>query len=90
MKIELAMLGAVLLAAAAPVEDRWRPPPRPPLGPDWLRGGAEPEAVYGPRRTTVPERTLADRVADDPVRPRTALPERIENTAAKAGAAPAP
>jgi len=89
-----AILGALALTAAAPAEHRARPQPRPPLGHDWLRGGAEPEAVFGPRRATEPARTLA--ASDigtgegEAVRPRTAFRKRSEETPMKAGAAPAP
>ncbi len=74
---------AVILAAtalAATIERTETPPRRspPPPAQDWLRGGAEPEAVFGPHRFTVPRRTLAESDTPPPVRPRTALRERID------------
>jgi hypothetical protein len=58
------MLLPLLLVAAAPPERGAREERPTMIGPtvvgaDWLRGGAEPEAVYGPRRAVPAERLLA-------------------------------
>lgn len=83
MKTELALVGALLLAAAAPAGDGRPPPPRPPPCGDWLRGGTEPEGVYGPRRTTIPARTLAASV-----RTRTSFEVRNEHASGRRARGP--
>ncbi|WP_204251280.1 hypothetical protein, partial [Elioraea rosea] len=68
---------AAALAAATPRSGQ--PPRQPgPVSGDWLRGGTEPEGVFGPRRFTVPGRTLAMDATRPSVRPGTALRDRTE------------
>jgi hypothetical protein len=76
----LSLAAAAPLAAHAALPPREAPPPEPPapIASDWLRGGCEPEAVFGPRRFAVPGRTLADASRERFVRPRTALRQRID------------
>jgi hypothetical protein len=63
----LSAVAAAILAAATPQTEAPAtaqtgvpaPPPPTSFGSDWLRGGVEPEAVYGTRRTGSADRMLA-------------------------------